>query len=1581
MSKENLSESPIILELPNSSHGSSAKGRYKFEVRDAEGVVYDSGGWKPNLILDCGLDKLADMPWAQTFQWSVAGTDPTPTVEKYEDTRLEVKIVLDGSGCPNLAPGEVHPCDSNPPALKAVATAGCRQAPEEPYFHDDYTNKPASNVPAFAIDHARSFGRVTDIGKTLFLRDHNLQYKVLSSCPQYTVIPQRAEGFINTVDGSCSSLSAAGTWPTAGNGFTLSPGMGYLSGGKAAIALPVGNPNLPILIPAGINPLAGIRVEPPQGKSATGKVLIASKSTSTGLEATDIEITDAGDGYSASTCPNGPITAQVRAPLYPANQAWWGSTYAPAWIKSDNDAQTTLSFYVSEYHFDGHGGGGISYSNFASAWQGVNFEYVFGSTGYSTDYTKLLAQLLFLQFFVHSHAGNTSTAVGANAAGFSQILGNTYSYNNYPTNHMGPTNSSNPRATWAKYLPENPNTGTWTLQNAKDAALKVKSNFADVASLKAAIKGNDISMVPINLVASNVTSGWQTINVADNGDVVNWVVNLPGVAGRYNRMLNGKYKNGAYTQGELAPNSTYTISIRRNDVNAGIWAMFEQEQDVAPIPSHPAWSGILYNQGRANLTPRTFLRLETDADGLVSGIGVNPKLWIDSWKATADTHHKKQRWETESSPGIPNGFACIFRDNTSNYSTTQTLPGQQAATITASADKGSLDVVNVTDSGRGYSIGEEPDITFSGPRLETATLEASVDTNTGSISSIQVINPGSGYSQTKPVKVIFPEPPPQQIKAYDLLIKPVETYENVNNDFYYLSNGVPINGACDIYSTEQTYLGQGKPEIGPGHLSIESEGGHQNRGNKYGRCHYFDSGTYDTYENSKVTGTTTVTHNQYKTHGWYVTGTDFETNSVYCGTDWLSSGNQVSLTRTFDYYMELQPVTYTEIGFKESPSSRELFSRIVLDDPIRLRAGQYLRLAYQLLVTLEPGGEARYREVPSEGTWFNGTRERIDANTGISTTTNVLTGYECIQGNGIAVVDENGIAIPYDITGLANEPFAPGSYMLGPQYGYVNRWKNGDTRLSYPTREYNNDINNPWILGGDQHSPPDWGIKFFDSPTGSYRPRDFKTFLEWPQYRTSVVDYANQNPGVPTWIDYDFPPGPEITFERDAFVHWFTQTMPNNTSQGTATWTNFVADKLNNKGRWDYHVTKPYIREVYPDLMKEPHMYGLTVKDSWYAKYRYGDTLAQSGSTPIRSAPGVFMGPVINYDGDEGALVDPTTTSTTVKNPISHTGGMGIINRAAFLGRNPYTGTVLEMLEPNNTGFSGNMFMKVISTGCMGGTTTYTTPMNHWCYNTNVPVTQDGHAFGPLGLIKRLEDYHMSSIKYKTTVPNRMFNGVDPSFGGGFSTLDSWKTWTHTPLIDHNSGITVDSGTTAAPDTAGNWSMADSIPVAGASAFISTSQAAFMTPGEYFNLSHTLFGSVSGNLGTSLSGNPEHDFDGTKSTIARNAGLITIQQKVSDGDRCFETPLMLNDYTRGDHKREKYAEWETTFGNLTAVSCIGIGPTSTTLNPIEMTDAARFNTYVFKFAGSTLPFGSTYNNLTTFKLKTTFQHTWYRDLS
>ena len=64
--KENVQDDVVVVETPPVEVGSSAKGQYKYEIRDEDGVVYDSGDWKPNLILDCGLDKLADMPVSYT---------------------------------------------------------------------------------------------------------------------------------------------------------------------------------------------------------------------------------------------------------------------------------------------------------------------------------------------------------------------------------------------------------------------------------------------------------------------------------------------------------------------------------------------------------------------------------------------------------------------------------------------------------------------------------------------------------------------------------------------------------------------------------------------------------------------------------------------------------------------------------------------------------------------------------------------------------------------------------------------------------------------------------------------------------------------------------------------------------------------------------------------------------------------------------------------------------------------------------------------------------------------------------------------------------------------------------------------------------------------------------------------------------------------------------------------------------------------------------------------------------------------------------------------------------------------------
>tara|TARA_R110000851_G_scaffold52364_12_gene124672 strand:+ start:1347 stop:6146 length:4800 start_codon:yes stop_codon:yes gene_type:complete len=1599
MSKENLTTDPITLEVPRSNHGTAAKGQYKYEVRDADGVVYDSGEWKPNLILDCGLDKLADMPWAQTFQWAVVGTDTTPTVEKFEDTNLQVRFELDESGCPNLDPGHVKCFDKPYLPIKAIAIGGCREAPMEPYWDDPFNNKLAPNVPDFAVEEARSFGRVTDIGKTLYLRDKNLQFQVLSSCPQYTVTPSQASGLVQAVSGACSTLAGAGSWPeqynkgtpnAVDNGLTLDPGMGYLSGGVFPMNIGPGDPAQPLVFSNGtLNPAAGIRVSPPGGTGAKAAFDVTPKTTTTGLCAADISIQDGGDGYGfSSACPqNGLAAVNIPAPATHGHLAVWYNSHGrnhwgDAHIRSDNDdkTNTTSNQYSSQSFQATHNG--YERSSFHSLLDSANWDYIWGNgtggtLGYSNDYTTLVAQVIFTTLFAQSYVGNQADHDSGNSNGFANHFTRHYwnssSFHTQPDTNPYYANARTVRTTAMASIPECLTADLITSWQATHD--KVIDNWDTATKLEAAITANGISLLPLKQVVAVLdTEGKKdvTIDISDlTGNVDNWTINTRSTTG-YDRVKNQVYKNGVITQGELEPNEEYSITSASGYTDYGTIIF----PDTGSGGTYRKNTGHFYSNHQAPVTE--IAKLVTDGTGKVVGLKFNPYAYFSQyWNSLLTGHQARSIFNGTTSTGL-----LAWRRLPGGYMTTDTAGAgtQKPAKAILTLDKCKVVGVTITDTGRGYMRGEKGNISISAPVLKTATVAARVDSTTGSVSAITVVDPGAGYSCSQAIKITFPAPPPQQIKAFDLLVQPVNTYENVNNDFDYKSIGLPFEGEVDIYSTDQTYLGQGKKDLNPGHLSIDGQGGYENRGDKYGPCHYFDPGLHNLEDKGAAAGHTDITHNQYKTHGWYVTGTDFETNSVYCGTDWLSSGNQVSLTRTFDFYMELQPVTYSEVGFKEAPAARELFSRIVLDDPIRLRAGQYLRLAYQLLVTLEPGPTARYREVPSEGTWFNGTRIWDDQNTGTSSTINILSGYECIQGNGIAIVDEYGIAIPYDITGVANEPYAPGSYFLGPQYGYVNRWKNGDTRLSFPTREYNNDINNPWVLGGDQHVPPDYAIKYFDNPTGNYRSRDFGTFLEWPQYRSDIVDYVNTSPGDPQFNTHDFPPGPEMTFERDSFVHFHTASFPSNTSQGSITWTNFVADKQNNKGRWDYHSTKPYVREVYPKLMGEPHVIeNPAVSDAWVEKYGRGHLLAQSGDTEIRSFPGVHMGPVIPYDGDVGGLIDPTTISTTQKNAISHTGGAGMINRANFLGRNPYTGKVLEMLEPNNTGFSGAMYIKMVPAGCVGALETYVTPLNHWCYRQNVDPTKDDHAMGPLGLIKRATDYHLTSIKYYS----KYSSSLHQSYGGGFSTHDSWKTWSHTPLIDHTKGLTINTGTNVSPDTAGNWSQAEAIPVAGASAFISTSSARFAVLPEWFNRSHTLYGAVSGHVWTNsggVSGNPEHDFDGTKSIIEQQAGRITSQQKVNDGDRCFETPLMLNDYERGDHKRSKYAEWETTFGNLTGVKCIGVGPTSTTLDPIEMTDAARFNTYVFRFAGD-LVNGLPHDNLTTFKLKTTFQHTWYRDLT
>lgn len=161
----------------------------------------------------------------------------------------------------------------------------------------------------------------------------------------------------------------------------------------------------------------------------------------------------------------------------------------------------------------------------------------------------------------------------------------------------------------------------------------------------------------------------------------------------------------------------------------------------------------------------------------------------------------------------------------------------------------------------------------------------------------------------------------------------------------------------------------------------------------------------------------------------------YDSGSGLCGT--TVSGSTVSMYRTFIFYMENTPVTYTELGFLDSPASTTLFSRVILPTPLQLSAGQFLSVSYQLNVTLTPN-------VPTaKSTTITGWPILP------STTTD---GTESLQRYGIAVVGTDGVAIPYDQGGLCNEPYAPGSRLLGPGYGYMNRWKNSPT--ASPVKTY-----------------------------------------------------------------------------------------------------------------------------------------------------------------------------------------------------------------------------------------------------------------------------------------------------------------------------------------------------------------------------------------------------------------------------------------------------------------------------------------------------------------------------------------------
>jgi hypothetical protein len=85
-----------VVEIPEIEFNRSVQGQYKTSVINPDGSAEREGDWNKNLILDGGLDKIAYMPWAQVFQFCVAG-DPlsgSVTPATISDTSLEKPVMM-----------------------------------------------------------------------------------------------------------------------------------------------------------------------------------------------------------------------------------------------------------------------------------------------------------------------------------------------------------------------------------------------------------------------------------------------------------------------------------------------------------------------------------------------------------------------------------------------------------------------------------------------------------------------------------------------------------------------------------------------------------------------------------------------------------------------------------------------------------------------------------------------------------------------------------------------------------------------------------------------------------------------------------------------------------------------------------------------------------------------------------------------------------------------------------------------------------------------------------------------------------------------------------------------------------------------------------------------------------------------------------------------------------------------------------------------------------------------------------------------------------------------------------------------
>ena len=64
-----------VIEIPEIEFKRSVQGKYKTMVMNPDGSMEKEGDWHKNLILDCGLDKIAYMPGLRYFSFVLLVTN------------------------------------------------------------------------------------------------------------------------------------------------------------------------------------------------------------------------------------------------------------------------------------------------------------------------------------------------------------------------------------------------------------------------------------------------------------------------------------------------------------------------------------------------------------------------------------------------------------------------------------------------------------------------------------------------------------------------------------------------------------------------------------------------------------------------------------------------------------------------------------------------------------------------------------------------------------------------------------------------------------------------------------------------------------------------------------------------------------------------------------------------------------------------------------------------------------------------------------------------------------------------------------------------------------------------------------------------------------------------------------------------------------------------------------------------------------------------------------------------------------------------------------------------------------------